>query len=586
MKLRFLLTLCTLALPLGQLAASNFTVTNTNDLGAGSLRAAITSANGDASPPHTITITATGTISLATALPTINRNTTINGPGSSSLTVQRSTAGGTGNFAVFEVANGNTANFSGMTVSNGVASLGAGIYLNNNAISSISRVVVSGNSGSGIYADNNSSLTLIESTVTGNTGAPGIFADNGSSVSITRSTVSFNTNAAGNGGGILNSSGIVTLTNSTVAGNTASGDGGGIDNQSGTFNLYNSTVAANSAGSVTGLGGGIFYSGGSINLLNTIVAANSASSGRDVSSTSNFSSLGHNLISRTDGSAGGWAGSDLTGTNASPLSAQLGALANNGGPTKTMALQSDSPAKNAGDDAVLSPPYSLTTDQRGTGFSRSFGSHVDIGAFEINASDAALPVELTDFAVASDMQQVKVTWRTASEVRNAGFEVQRSIGDEEGFVSIVSYLTDPTLVGEGTSSRGRDYSYADREVQPATTYYYRLVDVSTDGVRTPHDAKRIETAPLSTGHLTLKSVVPTPTAGNATIGFHLPGAGTATIRLVSLDGMELATLVDNKAYAAGDQTETFDLSRVTPGVYFVKLTAGSEIRTMRMIVVR
>jgi hypothetical protein len=65
---------------------------------------------------------------------------------------------------------------------------------------------------------------------------------------------------------------------------------------------------------------------------------------------------------------------------AEPLDPQLGPLANNGGPTLTLALLHGSPALAAGDDALLGPPYNLTTDQRGS--PRNTGAHVDIGAFQ------------------------------------------------------------------------------------------------------------------------------------------------------------------------------------------------------------
>ena len=39
-------------------------------------------------------------------------------------------------------------------------------------------------------------------------------------------------------------------------------------------------------------------------------------------------------------------------------------------------------AIDSGDDSILAPPLSLTTDQRGTGFARRNGFHVDRGAFE------------------------------------------------------------------------------------------------------------------------------------------------------------------------------------------------------------
>jgi len=62
-------------------------------------------------------------------------------------------------------------------------------------------------------------------------------------------------------------------------------------------------------------------------------------------------------------------------------------LRNNGGPTRTLALLVGSPAIDAGDDRVLASPYKLTSDQR-PGFARKVGSHVDIGAFEVQTSAA------------------------------------------------------------------------------------------------------------------------------------------------------------------------------------------------------
>jgi len=64
---------------------------------------------------------------------------------------------------------------------------------------------------------------------------------------------------------------------------------------------------------------------------------------------------------------------------------QLGALAFNGGPTRTRALQAGSPAINAG-----SNPLGLTTDQRGTGFPRVVGAAADMGAYEF--ATATTPV--------------------------------------------------------------------------------------------------------------------------------------------------------------------------------------------------
>ena len=53
-------------------------------------------------------------------------------------------------------------------------------------------------------------------------------------------------------------------------------------------------------------------------------------------------------------------------------------LADNGGPTQTMALLAGSPAINTGSSALI--PSGVTTDQRG--YARIFNGTVDIGAYE------------------------------------------------------------------------------------------------------------------------------------------------------------------------------------------------------------
>jgi hypothetical protein len=81
---------------------------------------------------------------------------------------------------------------------------------------------------------------------------------------------------------------------------------------------------------------------------------------------------------------------DLVGSG-SPLNPLLGPLADNGCSRPTSALLAGSPAIDAGDDALLEPPLSLMTDERGV--PRKIGPHVDIGAFELRP--AVGPVRLT-----------------------------------------------------------------------------------------------------------------------------------------------------------------------------------------------
>jgi predicted outer membrane repeat protein len=119
-----------------------------------------------------------------------------------------------------------------------------------------------GGGGAGIFSAYGATLSLTRTSVTGNSSpydGGGIYA-NDSAVTITSSPVSGNT-AAYNGGGLVARFSTVTITDSTVGGNTATGSGGGI------FNVDSSSVTLGGATriewnhAVLGGGGGIWSSG-------------------------------------------------------------------------------------------------------------------------------------------------------------------------------------------------------------------------------------------------------------------------------------------------------------------------------------
>ena len=130
--------------------------------------------------------------------------------------------------------------------------------------------------GGGVYIGSGT-LTLTNSTVSGNSasdGGGGIYSESGT-VTLTHSTVSGN--SAAWGGGIDSQFGTAVLTNSTVSGNVAE-DAGGISNWKGTVTLTNSTVSGNLASWV---GGGI-ATRGTLALTNTTVSGNSATGERSL----------------------------------------------------------------------------------------------------------------------------------------------------------------------------------------------------------------------------------------------------------------------------------------------------------------
>jgi hypothetical protein len=213
---------------------------------------------------------------------------------------------------------------------------------------------------------------------------------------ITGNSTGFNGPGGGGVGGGIDNSGTLTMTNTTVSGNSTSADGGtgaGLWN-AGATTLTNCTIVFNFS-SLTYGGAGIhqFNSSSVVNISNTIVAGNGLSGSpneHDVDSDFPYNSLGNNLIGNGDGSSGFTHSGDQVGSAASPLNALLGPLANNGGPTQTHALLAGSPALDAGNNAfVTNPPFTGPpfTDQR-VSFSRIADGDgngtviIDIGAYE------------------------------------------------------------------------------------------------------------------------------------------------------------------------------------------------------------
>jgi hypothetical protein len=200
-----------------------------------------------------------------------------------------------------------------------------------------------------------------DDATTGRGNGGGIF-NNGGSLSITSTAITGNgAGPYGNGGGIYNNHGTVTVLNSTLSGN-GSNEGGGIENL-GTLTLDNSTVRGNTVGAWfddPGFVGGILNdgqavltnctvsgnsahfaggiaTGGTLQTRNTIIAGNTDSPGPD-DLYGDLGSLGYNLIGNTQGGSG-FDPTDLL--NVDPL---LGPLQDNGGPTQTMALSAGSAA--------------------------------------------------------------------------------------------------------------------------------------------------------------------------------------------------------------------------------------------------
>jgi hypothetical protein len=428
----------------GNRPANVITVTNGNDSGPGSLRQALADANNgdtinfDASLKGQI-------IALTSGELVIDKSITITGPGPDQLAVGLNIP--QYHFRVFHVMASPTVTIEGLTIGPSLYFYGCGI-LNDQATLTINNCAVTANDGQTLGAgiSNGGTLTINNSRISGNGleyQGTGVGISSSGTLIINNSIISNNHSAKGqtDGGGIY-SSGMLEITNSTIDGNSVGGPGGGIYNlgvaiitsstisgnfsgggypgpqtgpgfgggifNGGTLTISNSTISANSALTIDqgpGCGGGIGNSG-SLQIANSTISGNSGTNGGAIcnhavplqiaNSILNAGDLGENIFNDggtitslgynlSSDNGGGYLNGPGDQTNTDPI---LGPLQDNGGPTQTHRLYSQSPAIDAGDPSFTPPPF---YDQRGTGFDRVVNGRIDIGSFEVQEAKPPPP---------------------------------------------------------------------------------------------------------------------------------------------------------------------------------------------------
>jgi hypothetical protein len=485
--------------------AATFTVTNLGDTGVGSLRQAISDANG-AAGADTIDFQAglLGTILLTSGQLDITDSVTIQGPGATSISVSGNSASRV--FYLYNPASLIDVTISGLTIDSGAAGFGAGIvdFDENLTLDGVTaRFNTASVSGGGIaVVGADMTLTIKNSKITGNIAANsggGIYVASAAAVSVQDSTIVNNTASGGVGGGVYSylPYGAVDFDETTISGNTAPGPGGGVEfffsygsssftgstlsgnsglRGGGVFfylpveplTVENCTISGNQA--TGGTGGGVYlytlYTGTS-ELRHTTIAGNSAPAGSgggviliNGSVPMNHMILGDNTAAADPDLSGGTFDLSYSLVEA-PGSAtinnivgnvlnqdpQLAALANNGGTTETQLPAAASPAVDSGDPAFAPPP---TTDQRG--LPRVFNGRIDMGSVELGAT--LMP------------GTIQLTMATASVAENAGTVTITATrtGGTDGAVSVTITSANGSAIAPGdygTIPGGTMLSWAD-----------------------------------------------------------------------------------------------------------------------------
>lgn len=210
-----------------------------------------------------------------------------------------------------------------------------------------------------------------------------------------------------------------------------------------------------------------------------------------------------------------------------------------------------------------------------------------------NSSTPALPVELTSFTATARGRGVELAWKTATEVNNHGFEVERKpvqdsrleVGgsDHETQTSNQAWSHVGFVQGSGTTNAPKEYSFTDK-VPVSGKYLYRLKQVDNDGKFEYSSSVEVNASTLTSGY-ELAQNHPNPFNPTTTIAFALAKDEFVSLKVYDMLGKEIATLVNGKQ-SAGAYSVPFEASQLPSGIYFYTLRAGNNIETKKMLLVK
>ncbi|MFA5833899.1 MAG: T9SS type A sorting domain-containing protein [Bacteroidota bacterium] len=206
------------------------------------------------------------------------------------------------------------------------------------------------------------------------------------------------------------------------------------------------------------------------------------------------------------------------------------------------------------------------------------------GYYTIGTTDntnSPLPVELTSFTAHAKGANVELIWKTATEVNNYGFEVERR--DADGLHIHLGWTKAGLVEGSGTTNAPKEYLFQDKNINTGK-YSYRLKQIDRDGKF--EYSKEIEVSIVG-GPLVfdLMQNYPNPFNPTTVISYQIPMIGHISLKVFDALGREAATLVD-ETKEAGVYSITFDAAKLSSGIYFVKLQSVGSTQIKKMILMK
>lgn len=189
--------------------------------------------------------------------------------------------------------------------------------------------------------------------------------------------------------------------------------------------------------------------------------------------------------------------------------------------------------------------------------------------------NAPVPVELLSFTASVTSGKVNLSWSTATENQNRGWEVERKTNDNWIVIGFVE--------GMGTSTTTKVYGFVDSGT-PGGLVSYRLKQIDFDGSTSYSKTVEVNSDYLPE-EFRLSQNYPNPFNPVTTIKFEVPVASFTELSVYNLLGEKVAGLV-NEMLEPGIYERHFDGSNLSSGLYIYRLEAEGTALTKSMMLLK
>lgn len=196
----------------------------------------------------------------------------------------------------------------------------------------------------------------------------------------------------------------------------------------------------------------------------------------------------------------------------------------------------------------------------------------------LGSKESTLPVELISFSSDVKDRNVTLKWKTAKEINNKGFQVERTNDVNSGSWENIGFIN-----GKGNSNDANNYTYTDSKLTSGK-YYYRIKQIDYNGVYEYFNLSSVVEINLP-GKFSLSQNYPNPFNPATKIEFQISSQADVSLTVSDITGKTIATLV-NKNLQAGYYKIDFNGSSLSSGTYFYTLKAGDNVSVKKMVLVK